>query len=129
MHPTIDEQLRGAMRLVGVLESGELSAEAREVLANIGRLVRQAREATLSAGEFYRQDNLKILELLDRLNPSPRDTSGIPWEVDGETGSDATRNTSLRAELCREIELLVLDTPQHADIGRYLLLRVEQDPT
>lgn len=130
MHPTIDEQLGGALRLLDVLDSmNGISPEAREVLTNIGRVLRQAHRATVSSAAFYREDNQELVELLARLAPTSGPLAHTPRETGNSAAAEAQRNTVLRGDLCLALATLPADTPERAEIGRYLLRRVEQDPT
>lgn len=130
MHPTIDEQLQGALRLLDVLDSmSGVSPDAREVLTNIGRVLRQAHKAAVSSAAFYREDNQELVELLTRLVPSSQDVAQIPWDPADSAATEVQRNTDLRGELCRVLGALKTDAPERAEVGRYLLRRVAHDPT
>lgn len=130
MHPTIDEQLRGALRLLDGLDStNAVSAEAREVLGNVGRLVRQARRSAAAAATFYQEDSQQMVELLASIDPSSGIAAPTPRNPGETPSAESQRNTDLRADLCRILDGMAADAPIRNDIGRYLLRRVGQDPT
>lgn len=130
MHPTIDEQLDGARRLIDVAETeSELSPSAMEALTNARRLLAQVRRSWAVLLPFYLADNARLSALLAR--------AGRPV-ADGEVlGPDdvvaqADRNAVLRSTLAEVIAGLP-DTPAddglQAEITAYLIARVDADPS
>lgn len=142
MHPTIDEQLNGALRLLDVLETeSELSTASRELLTNVRRLLGKVQRSWAVQLPFHTADNRALAELLARTAPlvGPAlvaDVEAAAPGGDGELQLDAaavaTRNTELRALLSRVITGLPR-SPEgdaaRAEIGDHLRHRVDTDPT
>jgi hypothetical protein len=130
MRPTIDEQLDGAQRLLGIVEGDEgLSAASREVLGNAVRLLRRVRGSWASVPSFLADDNAELAALLTGL--------GVDAAVDDDPGDDldvaavAERNAALRQLLARAIRELPR-TPEglaaRERTGDYLRKRVQIEP-
>ena len=147
MHPTVDEQLAGARRLIDLVAADPgLPPASAELLRNADRLLRRVGTSWASTLPFLTEDNATLTELLTRLAPllpaadstatDPADTTA-PWtdpaaRPDLDVAVVAARNTELRALLARAVRELPR-TPAgaaaRAEIGDYLARRVESDPT
>jgi len=127
MHPTIDEQLLGVLRLLKTIDGiDHVPDEAREVLANVRRLISHAQRANVAAQAFYDADNQTLTDLLAQLGPESNRAASMV-----SAREPAQRNTDLRAVLSDTIQNLPCTAAgdrQRGEIGRYLLRRVEQDP-
>lgn len=133
MHPTIDEQLGGAQRLLDqVAEDPGLSAGSREQLVNVRRLLTQATRSWAVLPEFLRADNQELGDLLESLAPllpeRPPVAAGEPVGV----RDLAERNVLLRGALSDAIAFLPADPTGDAArrrIGEHLRRRVAADPS
>ncbi|SDP13565.1 hypothetical protein SAMN05660199_03249 [Klenkia soli] len=135
MHPTVDEQLTGALRLLDVLETeDELSTGGQEVLTNVRRLLGKVQRSWAAQLPFHTTDNAELTTLLNRT--APLVDPGLVPEDDATPPLDAvavaTRNAELRALLSRVVTGLPR-TPEgdaaRAEIGDHLRHRVDTDPT
>ncbi|MFE7422212.1 hypothetical protein [Rhodococcus sp. NPDC057529] len=124
MRPTIDEQLAGADRLLGLVETDEqLSPGSVELVRNARRLIGRIAGSWSTALPFLVEDNARLAELLD-VEPD----ESVPTDLT----SAAARNEERRAELANRIRELPSDAQGRAtrsEIGRYLRGRVAADPT
>lgn len=124
MRPTIDEQLAGADRLLGLVETDEkLPPGSAELVRNTRRLISRIAGSWATALPFLVEDNARLAALLDAEphDPTPTDLT-----------SAAARNEELRGDLARRIRELPSDAQgreARAEIGRYLRGRVAADPT
>lgn len=127
MHPTIDEQLAGITRLLGIVASeSKLSDASAEAMANAGRLVTQIGRSWAELLPFYIGDNAALAGVLTR--------AGRPAEP-GDVGIDvraaAERNAELRSELSAVAAALIEEGGPAAlrtEILDYLCARVAADP-
>jgi hypothetical protein len=140
MRPTIDEQLDGAQRLLGVVAGDEqLSPDSREVLGNAARLLRRVHGSWASVLPFLVEDNAELASLLGGLTglvptlaPDVAAALGTAPRHELDVAAATERNTALRALLARAVRELPR-TPDglaaRTRIGHYLRTRVEIDPT
>ena len=135
MHPTIDEQLGGALRLLDVLETeDELSTASQEVLANVRRLLGKVQRSWSAQLPFHTADNAALTDLLGRTAPLV-DPALVPTVTAVEpldAVAVATRNSELRALLSRVVTGLPhspAGDAARAEIGDHLRHRVDTDPT
>ena len=135
MHPTIDEQLGGALRLLDVLETeDELSTASQEVLANVRRLLGKVQRSWSAQLPFHTADNAALTALLERTAPLV-DPALVPTGAAVEpldAVAVATRNSELRALLSRVVTGLPhcpAGDAARAEIGDHLRHRVDTDPT
>ena len=141
MHPTIDEQLHGALRLLDVLEAdNELPTGAQESLINVRRLLGKVARSWSLQLPFHTTDNATIGELLLRTGPlvgpalaAEMDVAvrSVPAGSPLDAPAVATRNAGLRALLSRVIAELPRSPAGDAartEIGGYLRHRVDTDP-
>lgn len=140
MHPTIDEQLAGARRLLDqATQDPAIPAGPLELFANVRRLLEQVARSWSSLPAFHRSDNDEITALLASLHGVLSTTTRQRLEnlvgepSDGcDAEAAAKRNVNLRALLTQVIQ----DLPKmddagsaRAEIARYLRRRVESDPS
>lgn len=135
MHPTVDEQLTGALRLLDVLETGDdLGPAGREVLTNVRRLLGKVQRSWAAQLPFHTADNEALVDLLTRTAPlvDPALAPPGPAAPPLDAVAVATRNAELRGLLSR----VVLGLPRspegdaaRAEIGDHLRSRVDSDPT
>lgn len=142
MHPTIDEQLHGAQRLLDAVEAeSELSTASQESLTNVRRLLKQVARSGAVLLPFHTADNATLGELLVRTGPLVG--QALAAEVDAavhmtragsglHVGAVSTRNAELRALLTRVVVALPRspdgDTAR-TEIRDYLRRRVDADPS
>jgi hypothetical protein len=136
MRPTIEEQLDGVQRLLGLATADPaLSCETAELLRNAQRLVARVAGSWATTLPFLVEDNVALAELLgpDAQSGETGVPGAAPSDVDPtDVAAVVARNEALRAALSR----LVHDLPdcpagraRRADIGRYLRRRIAADPT
>lgn len=107
MHPTIDQQLAGARRLLAkVVDDPDLPSDSLALLANADRLISQVARVWATQPDLYRADNAAMTELLRSLNdadamsePDTTDKPGIPTDPRGA----AEENALLRSDLSARI--------------------------
>ena len=140
MHPTIDDQLAGALRLLGVVAADdELPDRSRETLANVQRLLKQVTRSWSLLPEFYARDNAELTVLLGRLQPrlSPSLAGAVerrladPSPAGTGVAAAGARNAELRALLSSAMGELPVgsdDPTLRAEVGGYLRRRVAADP-
>lgn len=130
MHPTINEQLTGARRLIDVAESeSELSATSVEALANARRLLTQVQRSWSALLPFYLSDNERLGALLVRTGRTTAENGAL--EPD-DVAAQAARNAALRqrlAELIAELPEPDADGGLRAEITAYLIARIDADPS
>jgi hypothetical protein len=123
VRPSIDEQLAGVQRLLGlVTEDPALSPESLELVRNAERLVTRVAGAWSETLPFLTLDNERLAGLLGT-PPGPGST---------DVAEMAARNEALRgslAELIRDLPATPGGRARRAEIGRYLVQRVTDDPT
>ncbi len=143
MHPTIDEQLHGAQRLLDLVEAdSELSVASRESLTNVRRLLEQVGRSWSRLLAFRSEDNASLVALLARtaplVGPELRDAVDGALRTAPLSGSDldvavvSARNDELRGMLARVIAELPTTPEGHAaraEIAVYLRRRVDADPS
>ncbi|SDG34144.1 hypothetical protein [Klenkia brasiliensis] len=135
MHPTVDEQLTGALRLLDVLQTeDELSPAGQEVLTNVRRLLGKVQRSWAAQLPFHTADNAELTALLVRTAPLV-DPSLVPADdviPPLDAVAVATRNAQLRALLSQVVTGLP-HTPEgdaaRAAIADHLRHRVDTDPT
>lgn len=134
MRPTVDEQLAGVQRLLGLAEADPaLSSETLELLGNAQRLVTRVAGSWATTLPFLVEDNARLAELLGHDVATPDRTvdptgGGATTDVTAATA----RNEALRGSLAQLIQDLPGDPAgreRRAEIRRYLLRRVAADPT
>ncbi|MFR9805025.1 hypothetical protein ACL02T_22475 [Pseudonocardia sp. RS010] len=119
MRPTIDEQLRGAARLLRRAEEDpETTTGVAELVRNARRLVERVDTSWGPALSFLRDDNARTAALLG---------TAVPDDAGDLAGAAAT-NEHLRAALTERIRTLPAG-PERAAIGAHLRARVAADPT
>lgn len=137
MHPTVDEQLAGARRLMELVmaESG-LSDAAMARLTDAARLVRRVERSWAEVLAFLTADNRATAavlgELADRLPDELAAAIGAEraaaFEPDeGEVAAAHDRNQRLRALLAEAAPQL--DADDRRLVARHLRHRLEHDPT
>ena len=124
MRPTIDEQLAGVQRLLGLVEAdGGIPPESVELLHNAQRLVKRVAASWSTSLPFLLDDNAQLSALLRE--PA---AAAAPTDV----AVAAARNDELRgslSHLIRNLPCSVEGRARRAEIGRYLSRRVAADPT
>jgi hypothetical protein len=130
MHPTIEGQLDGARRLIGVAESeSELSPSSVEALTNARRLLAQVQRSWAALLPFYLADNERLSTLLARAGrPAPDGELPRPDDVLAQAGRNAMLRQQL-AEVIAELPGSPSDDGLLAEITAYLIARVEADPS
>lgn len=142
MHPTIEEQLHGALRLLdAVAAESDLPTATQELLTNVRRLLGKVDRSWAAQLPFHTADNATLGELLKRTGSLVG--PGLAAEVNavvrsGPVGSPldapavATHNAGLRTLLSRVITGLPRSPEADAartEICGYLRHRVDVDPT
>jgi len=131
MHPTIDEQLAGAERLLTVIESDSaLSASSAEAVANVRRLLKQIGRSWPELLPFYLADNDRLLDLLAS---APHAVPGAAAPTGAvSVAAAAARNAELRQALSDAIHQLsddaASDSFRSAALA-YLVARTDTDPS
>jgi hypothetical protein len=140
MRPTIEDQLRGAQRLLEDVEADSaLTRDSVETLTNVRRLLKQVTRSWSSLLPFYTEDNAAMARLLVRYAQSigPERAADIaaatvPVDTGYDVAAAAARNAELRSLLSRVIAELPR-TPDGDAVRRgitgYLARRVEADPS
>jgi len=129
MHPTIDEQLSGAKRLLDLAEDeSQLSATSAEALTNARRLLTQVQRSWSALLPFYLADNARLATLLKESGRAVEDGSQLRAD---DVVAQARRNAALRQELADVISGLPTgpDGGLRARIAEYLTARVDADPS
>ena len=142
VHPTIDEQLHGAQRLLDAVEAdSQLSTASQESLTNVRRLLKQVTRSWAGVLPFHVQDNATLTELLAHTAPlaGPTLSAAIDGAVNATPAGSGLniavvsgRNAELRGLLARAIAELPRTTAgdiARTEIGNYLRDRVNADPS
>jgi hypothetical protein len=137
VHPTIQEQLAGATRLLdaAIVEPGSPVAVI-ELVTNARRLVRQAERAWATLPVFHATDNAALVRLLADLEvdlPPGWSTAHVPLDLDQPAGplELGERNAYLRSLLTDAIGQLSRAgrTDELRQVHHYLHDRALSDPS
>jgi hypothetical protein len=128
MRPTIEEQLDGALRLLGRAATDEgISAESEALLGNARRLIARVRASWATVLPFLLEDNARLAALLEL--PPPEDPA---TDLVADLVAAERRNRALRAALTEVITAAphtAEELANRARIARYLRQRIAADPS
>jgi hypothetical protein len=142
VHPTIDEQLAGAHRLLDLAaDDPGMPVGSAELLINVRRLLTQVRRSWSALPKFHKADNERLIALLtstsdaltgpavERINVALADLRSPA----GDPAEEAQRNAHLRDLLTQVIRELSHSDEGHTaardSIAQYLRDRLVADPS